>query len=96
VLDRTTLWAGGAILCLALFAPGPALATVKCQCNNGAIAEATDVDYDDEDLDAACNDACSMLGGGRVWNVDTDQVGDDVVTIHRRERHHPVPAAPER
>ena len=97
MLDRSTLWAGGAILLLALSAPGTALATVKCQCNNGAIAQAMDVDYDDEDLDAACNDACSMLGGGRVWNVDTDQVDEVIEDAHRRVApRHPTPASPRR
>jgi len=56
-----------------------------------------DVDYDDDDLDSACNDACSMLGGGRVWNVDTDR--NDVVEGDRGsrgERPEPAPASPER
>jgi len=97
MLYRSTLWAGGAILLLALFAPGTALATVKCQCNNGSITQAMDVDYDDEDLDAACNDACSMLGGGRVWNVDTDQYDEAIDGAHRRvEPRRPTPASPER
>jgi hypothetical protein len=96
VLHRSTLWAGGAILLLAFFAPGTALATVKCQCNNGAITQAMSVDYDDDNLDAACNDACSMLGGGRVWNVDTDQVDDDDATTGRRERRQQTPASPRR
>ena len=86
-----------ALLLLALLAPGTALATVKCQCNNGSITQATSVDYDDEDLDAACNDACSMLGGGRVWNVDTDQYDEAIDDGHRRvEPRRPAPASPKR
>ena len=96
MLDRFLLRAGGAILLVALFAPGTALATVKCQCNDGAIAEAMSVDYDDPDLDEACNDACSMLGGGRVWNVDTDQVDDGDGDARRHRHHRPNPASPER
>jgi hypothetical protein len=94
VLDRSIPWAGGAILLLALVVPGTALATVKCQCNNGSITQAMSVDYDDPDLDEACNDACSMLGGGRVWNVATDQYDDDDVRRHEHRRRSP--ASPER
>jgi hypothetical protein len=77
VLDRYTLLAGAAGL-FALLSSGTALASVKCQCNNGSVVNAMGADYDDEDVDAECNDACSSQGGGRVWNVDRDQNnGDD-------------------
>jgi hypothetical protein len=67
-------------LLFTLLAPGTALASVKCQCNNGSIVNAMGADYDDEDVDEECNDACSMQGGGRVWSVDRDQDDDDDTT----------------
>ena len=77
MLDRTTLLAGIAVL-FALLLPGAALASVKCQCNNGSVVNAMGADYDDEDVDEECNDACSTQGGGRAWSVDRDQDdGDD-------------------
>ena len=66
------LWAGSAILLLTgLLGGGAAQASVRCQCNNGTVTQAMGVDSDDDDVDAACNEACDMLGGGRVWNVTT-------------------------
>lgn len=97
MLVRCTLSAAVASLALGLLDPAAALATVKCQCNNGSVAQAMDVDYDDENLDAACDDACSMLGGGRVWNFDTDR--NDVVEEvppRREPPREPLPASPGR
>jgi hypothetical protein len=54
-----------------------------------------DADYGDDDADDACNDACSTLGGGRVWNVDSDPSDDDT-TLIREDRVQPRPAAPQR
>ncbi len=72
VLDRYSFLAGIALL-FTLLAPGIALASVKCQCNNGSVVNSMGADYDDEDVDEKCNDACSSQGGGRVWSVDRDQ-----------------------
>ena len=58
-----------ALFCLLL--PGAALASTKCQCNNGAIAIATD------DGDGACDDACDGMGGGSAWQPDDSDDGDD-------------------
>lgn len=92
MLDRALFTTGVALLLLCLLAPATAFASVKCQCNNGMISHAMDADYDDDDSDEACNDACDELGGGRVWSVDTDQNDDSGdVTIRRRE-HRPEPA----
>ncbi len=97
MLDRLALSAGIAILLAVLLGPGAALASVKCQCNNGSVATAMDADYDDEDADDACNDACSGLGGGRVWNVDTDRnEGDDDVNVNRPGERPRPPASPRR
>jgi hypothetical protein len=92
---RSILLAGIALLLICLLGPGIASASVKCRCNNGTITEDMSSDYDDDDLDAACDDACSDLGGGRLWSPDTDDNGDngDDVTIRpgerRRERATP-------
>ena len=93
MIDRTALTAGLVILLIGLLSPTAAFASVKCQCNNGTMSEAIDADYDDEDVDEACNEACSELGGGRVWNVDTDQQdGDDLTVRHGKRRHEePTP-----
>jgi hypothetical protein len=96
MLDRFALSAGIAILFAGLLGPGVALATVKCQCNNGAIAQAMNADADDDDVDAACDDACSMLGGGRVWSVDTDQDEDGDDDVNRRGERPRTPASPRR
>lgn len=77
MLDRRTRAGGIAIFLLGVLAPGASLASVKCQCNDGSIVRAMGADYDDEDVDEACNDACSMQGGGRVWSVDRDRNDDD-------------------
>jgi len=58
--------------------PAAALASTKCMCNNGTTVES----MDDEADDYTCNDACSMLGGGRVWDPELDRgvyVNDEVV-----------------
>jgi hypothetical protein len=30
-------------------------------------------DFDDDDAEESCNDACSSSGGGRVWQLDRDR-----------------------
>jgi hypothetical protein len=77
-----------AVVLICLLSPAAAFATVKCQCNNGAISQAMGADYDDDDVDDACNDACSGMGGGRVWSVASDDEDGDDVTIRRGGRHH--------
>jgi hypothetical protein len=95
VLDRIIVSVGIAVSLICLLGSGTALASVKCQCNNGAMSHAMDADYGDDDADDACNDACSTLGGGRVWNVDSDPSDDDT-TLIREDRVQPSPAAPQR
>jgi hypothetical protein len=73
MLDRSIRSIGIAVFLICLLGPGTAFATVKCQCNNGTVTQAVGSDYDDDDLDDACDDACSMLGGGRVWQLDRDR-----------------------
>lgn len=92
MLDRSRFFAAIAAV-LALLAPGTALASVKCQCNNGSVVNAMGADYDDEDVDEACNDACSTQGGGRVWSVDRDQddEGDDDTTTRGRRQPRQAP-----
>ena len=92
MLDRYTHLAGIAAL-VALLAPGTALASVKCQCNNGSVVNAMGADYDDEDVDEECNDACSSQGGGRVWSVDRDQDQheDDDTTTRGRQQPRQTP-----
>ena len=87
MLDRSILALGIAFVLSCLLGPGTALATVKCQCNNGMVVEAVDADYDDDDAADSCNDACDGFGGGRIWNSETDD--DDDVTVNRRERARP-------
>jgi hypothetical protein len=58
-----------ALLCLLL--PGAALASTKCQCNNGSIAISMD------DGDDACDDACDGMGGGRQWQPSDSDEDDD-------------------
>ncbi len=70
-----------AVICLLL--AGPALASTKCQCNNGAIVNSMDDDAD------ACDDACDGMGGGSVWRPDNAGDGDDsdvTVDDDRQER----------
>jgi hypothetical protein len=62
--------AGWAAVLLALWVwivPAAAEASQKCQCENGVIVHAMD------DGDDACEDACSGMGGGKVWNPDEDE-----------------------
>ena len=96
MLDRRALAAGVATFLLGLLAPGTSHASVKCQCNDGSIVRAMGADYDDEDVDAACNDACSTQGGGRVWSVDRDRNDDDDGTTPRGGPRQPRPATPDR
>jgi len=92
MLERSIFSAGIAVFLICLLSPAAAFATVKCQCNNGTLSDAMDADYGDDDADEACNEACSEMGGGRVWNVDTDQEDGDDVTIRNRHRHDEEPA----
>jgi hypothetical protein len=91
MLYRSILSAGIAVFLICLLGPATALASVKCQCNNGTISHAMGADFDDDDVEDSCNDACSESGGGRVWRVDFDDDGEDV-TIRRGQRSHKNPA----
>ena len=73
MLDRNIRLVGIAVFLICLLGPGTALATLKCQCNNGTRAHAMGSDFGDEDAEEACNDACSESGGGRVWQLDQDR-----------------------
>jgi len=73
MLGRSIGSLGIAIFLICLLGPGAALATVKCQCNNGTITQNLGADFDDEDVEESCNDACSESGGGRVWRLDEDR-----------------------
>jgi len=87
MIDRSALTVGLVILLSGLLSPVAAVASVKCQCNNGMTSEAMDADYDDGNANESCNDACSEMGGGRVWNEETDQDTGDDVTIGHGVRH---------
>jgi hypothetical protein len=73
MLDRSIRTVGIAAFLICLLGPGTALATVKCQCNNGTISHAMGADFDDDDVEESCSDACSESGGGRVWQLDEDR-----------------------
>ncbi len=73
MLDRSIRLVGIAVFLICLLGPGTALATLKCQCNNGTISHAMGSDFGDEDAEESCNDACSESGGGRVWQLDLDR-----------------------
>ena len=73
MLDRSIRSIGIAVFLICLLGPGTALATLKCQCNNGTISHAMGSDFGDEDAEESCNDACSESGGGRVWQLDQDR-----------------------
>jgi hypothetical protein len=73
MFDRSIRLVVIAVFLLCLLGPGAAFATVKCQCNNGSISHAMGASFDDEDVEDSCNDACSELGGGRVWRLDQDR-----------------------
>ena len=73
MLDRSIRSVGIAVFLICLLGPGTALATLKCQCNNGTISHAMGSDFGDEDAEESCNDACSESGGGRVWQRDQDR-----------------------
>jgi hypothetical protein len=68
MLDRILISAGLAFSLTCLLGAAPASASVKCPCNNGSIGHAMGADSDDYDADDACDDACSVAGGGRVWD----------------------------
>jgi hypothetical protein len=73
MLDRGIRFIGIAVFLICLLGPGTALATLKCQCNNGTISHAMGASFDDEDVEESCNDACDGAGGGRVWQLDQDR-----------------------
>jgi len=73
MLDRSIRSVVIAIFLISLLGPGTAFATLKCQCNNGTIAHAMGADFEDEDAEESCDDACSSAGGGRVWQLDEDR-----------------------
>jgi hypothetical protein len=73
MLDRSIRSVGIAIFLICLLGSGTAFATVKCQCNNGTITQNVGADFDDDDVEESCNDACSESGGGRVWRLDEDR-----------------------
>jgi hypothetical protein len=91
MLARTFFAVAIGALVILLFAAAPALATVKCQCNNGMIVQDVGADADDPDADDSCNDACSEGGGGSVWTPGQDD--NDDVEGRRDDR---VPAHPIR
>jgi len=95
MLDRSIRSLGIAVFLICLLGPGTAFATLKCQCNNGTLSHAMSADYDDDDVNESCNDACSTSGGGRVWSVDTDRGYDSNVTV-RRGNQRPARPAPRR
>ena len=58
--------------------PGAALATQKCLCNNGEVVQSMD------DAEDACEDACSIFGGGQRWDPRLDDDDDDDNLNRRR------------
>ena len=62
MFDRSIRSVGIAIFLICLLGPGTAFATLKCQCNNGTISHAMGADFDDDDAEESCNDACSSSG----------------------------------
>lgn len=95
--NRNIILSGIAVFVVCLLGPGTALASVKCQCNNGSVAHSMSANYDDDDVEDTCNDACSSAGGGRVWRVDTDRSDSDNVNVRRGNRQPKGrPAAPRR
>jgi hypothetical protein len=73
MLNRTICLMGITVFLICLLGPGTALATLKCQCNNGTISHSMGSDFGDDDAEESCNDACSESGGGRVWQLDEDR-----------------------
>jgi hypothetical protein len=73
MFDRSIRSIGIAVFIICLLGPGTALASLKCQCNNGTVSHAMGSDFGDEDAEESCNDACSESGGGRVWQLDEDR-----------------------
>jgi len=71
MLRTRTLTLASLFALICLFVSGTALASTKCQCNNGAIAISMD------DGDGACDDACDDMGGGSVWQPSDSDDGDD-------------------
>ena len=93
MLDRSIRSVGIAIFLICLLGPGTAFATLKCQCNNGTISHAMGADFDDDDAEESCNDACSSSGGGRVWQLDQDREYIDNSSSNARR---PVKKKPRR
>ena len=73
MLYRSIFSVGIVVLLTCLLGAGTALATVKCQCNNGTISHAMSASFDDDDVEESCNNACDGSGGGRVWQLDRDR-----------------------
>jgi len=72
--------------------PAATTADTKCMCNNGTTVQSMDDDGDD----ATCEDACSMLGGGRVWDLERDRgvyVNDEVEVRGGAQVEHEAEAA---
>jgi hypothetical protein len=92
MFTRRIVLLGTLALLVGLFGPGAAFASVKCQCNNGVIEWDMGADPDDDDVEESCNDTCSDMGGGTVWNVDDDDDDDDGdTTIVRPRRGNAAP-----
>ena len=79
-------------LVAAAWLPRVAQASLKCQCNDGAIVESRDDDAD-------CDDVCSGMGGGSVWTPRDEQGAQDdggPITVRRRPDSGAVdPHAPD-
>jgi hypothetical protein len=86
MLDRSIRLVVIAVFLICLFGSGTALATLKCQCNNGTRAHAMGAEFGDEDAEESCNDACSSAGGGRVWQLDLDRENVNVSGGSRGDR----------
>ena len=80
MLYRTVL-ALAAFLALSCLTASAAIASTKCQCNDGSIVQSMEDDGDNSD----CNDACEEFGGGRVWTLEDEATeGDSDEVVGRR------------
>lgn len=86
---RRIVLLGTLALLIGIFGPGAAFASLKCQCNNGVIEWDMSADSDDPDAEDSCNDTCSDMGGGSVWNADDDDDDGDDTTVVRPRRVEP-------
>ena len=84
------LGAAALLWAVAWLMPSAALASTKCLCNNGVVAQSMEDADDNEDADAICDDACSMFGGGQRWDPRLDSETDDDDAIHRDHRRAPA------